>query len=199
MRCLPPERVVAPAAAPVSLAEAKAHLRVDHDEDDARIEAAISAATGHLDGYDGILGRALMVQRWRQHFAFWPASRTLELPLAPVTSIVEVRSRAPSGAETVLDGASYRLLSAAARPVVLLSLNAVLPDLDTAPDAVSVTYVAGYGIAEDVPPPLRSAILLMVGDLFRFTETVSLGASAAVPMSTTVDRLISPFRRNWIA
>lgn len=187
---------MAPTVTPISLAEAKAHLRVDHGLDDALIERAIGAAVGHLDGYGGILGRALMAQRWRQFFSFWPASRCLPLALAPVSAIVEVRARTPGGAESVVDPASYRLLAGASRPEVLFSVSASLPALDTVPDAVAVTYEAGYGAsAQAVPAPIRQAMLLMVGDMYRFPETVALGASSAVPMSTTVDRLLAPYRR----
>lgn len=196
MHCLPPELVTAPSVKPISLAEAKAHLRVDHGLDDALIERAIDAATGHLDGYGGILGRALLAQRWRQFFSFWPASRCLPLRLAPVTAIVEIRARAADGSESVIDPASYRLLAGASRPEVLISLAASLPALEHAPDAVAVTYDAGYGTtAEIVPAPIRQAMLLMVGDMYRFTDTVALGAAGAVPMSATVDRLLAPYRR----
>lgn len=196
MHCLPPELVTAPSATPVSVAEAKAHLRVDHDLDDALIERAIAAATGHLDGYGGILGRALMAQRWRQFFSFWPASRCLPLTLAPVAAIVEIRVRGPDGGENVLDPASYRLLSGASRPQVLFALSAALPALDRAPDAVCVTQDLGYGADPDaVPAAIRQAMLLMVGDMYRFPETVALGAAGALPMSTTVDRLLAPYRR----
>lgn len=196
MHCLPPELVAAPSAKPVSVAEAKAHLRVDHDLDDALIGRAIDAAIGYLDGYGGILGRALVAQRWRQFFSFWPASRCLPLRLAPVASIVEIRARAADGSESVVDPAGYRLLAGASRPQVLVSLSAVLPALERAPDAVAVTYAAGYGdTAETVPAPIRQAILLMVGDMYRFPETVTLGASSAPPMSASVDRLLGPYRR----
>lgn len=196
MHCLPPELVTAPSAKPISLVEAKAHLRVDHGLDDALIERAIDAATGHLDGYGGILGRALMAQRWRQFVPFWPASRCLPLTLEPVTGLVEIRARATDGSEVVIDPVDYRLLAGASRPQVLFSLSAALPALDGAPDAVAVTYAAGYGeAASDVPAAIRQAMLLMVGDMYRFPETVALGSASAVPMSATVDRLLSPYRR----
>jgi uncharacterized phiE125 gp8 family phage protein len=200
MLCLPPERVAAPASAPVTLAEAKAHLRVDHDQDDALITAAIDAATGHLDGIGGILGRALIAQQWREHVGFWPASRSIGLALAPVTDILSVVARDADGVETTLDPGAYRLLSGASRPTVLIGLDATLPTLDCAPDAVTITYAAGYGDDPgEVPAALRSAILLMVGDLYRFTDSVAIGSTSAVPMSTTVDRLLSPFRRSLIS
>ena len=77
MRCLPPELVAAPTVPCVSTADAKAHLRVDDGEEDALIEAAVAAAVQHLDGYGGILGRALMQQDWRQTLPLWPASRAI--------------------------------------------------------------------------------------------------------------------------
>lgn len=201
MRLLPPVLVAPPAAPPVSLAEAKAHLRIDHALDDARVEAAIAGAVAHLDGYTGILGRALVTQAWRQDFPFWPASRCLPLPLAPVASIASVSYRpAGGGAPVTVDPASYRLLAGASDPSVLLPVG-FSPALDCAPDAISVAFVAGYGAPTDAdwaarfPGALRSAILLMVGDLYRFTDSAALGTASAVPMSVTVDRLLSPYRR----
>lgn len=202
MLCLPPALVTPPAAMPVSLEQAKAHLRVDDDAEDALITAAIAAAVGHLDGYAGILGRALMPQVWSEFVSFWPASRALELRLAPVASIVSVRARAADGTEADLDPAAYRLLSgSSARPILLFGVDAALPSLASAPDAVTVTYQAGYPLTEGqtpkptVPPALVSAILLMVGDLWRFRDSVQLGPSTPIPMSVTVDRLVAPFRR----
>ena len=58
--------LITPAVAmPVTLAEAKAHCRVDGSEDDAVLSALIAGAVGHLDGWTGILGRCIMPQTWR--------------------------------------------------------------------------------------------------------------------------------------
>ncbi|MGF7053982.1 putative phiE125 gp8 family phage protein [Bosea sp. OAE752] len=200
MRCLPPELVTAPSEPCVSIADARAHLRVDSIEEDALITAAIAAAVQHLDGYGGILGRALMKQDWRQFLPFWPASRSVDLALAPVLSVVSVEARGADGQTVTVDPASYRLVGGAgAAPRLLFDLGSHLPGLAYAPDAVIVTFSAGYGEAADkLPPALKSAILLMVGDLYRFRDSVQIGASSAVPMSTTVDRLIAPFRRYQI-
>lgn len=198
MRCLPPELVTAPTVKCVSLADAKAHLRVDDGEEDALIDAAVAAAVQHLDGYGGILGRALMRQDWRQTLPFWPASRAVELVLAPVMSIVKVEALPADGGPAVeIASSAYRLVGAASvSPRLLFTLDAALPALACAPDAVAITFTAGYGtVAEKLPPALRSAILLMVGDLYRFRDSVQIGTAGAVPMSTTVDRLIAPFRR----
>lgn len=200
MHCLPPELVTAPTAKCVTLDDARAHLREDGTEENALIDAAIAAAVGHLDGYGGILGRALMKQTWRQYLPFWPASRSVELVLAPVLSIASVEVRGADGAPVTVDPAGYRLVGGAGvSPRLLFDLGAALPWFASAPDAVAVTFHAGYGEdSQALPPALRAAILLMAGDLWRFRSTVQIGASSSVPMSTTVDRLISPFRRMQI-
>ena len=200
MRCLPPEIVTPPSGMPVQVSEAKAHLRVDHAEDDPLITGAIAAATGHLDGYAGVLGRALITQTWREYAACWPSSRRIALTLAPVASITSVTVRDADGVVTTLmQGTDYRLIGKGDSPEIRIMANVPLPTPDGDPDAIAITYVAGYGAPDAVPAPLRNAILEMVGDLYRFTETAGVGALKQVPTSTTVENLISPFKRNLIA
>lgn len=63
-----PVLVEAPSAPVVSLPELKAHLRVDDYDSDVMIEAMHSAAVAYLDGWHGILGRAIMPQKWKETF-----------------------------------------------------------------------------------------------------------------------------------
>jgi uncharacterized phiE125 gp8 family phage protein len=198
MHCLPPELVTPPDGLPVSLEEARAHLREDDEAQDELIRSHIATAVEYLDGYSGILGRALMPQSWRQYFSFWPASRSLELTLAPVASITEIRVRLASGGDQVIDPSGYRLVGGQSRPLALFPANASLPALACEPDAIAVTYAAGYADAASVPARARSAILLMVGDLYRFRGTATVGQTSSIPMSTTVDSLLAPLRRKLI-
>lgn len=197
MHSLPPALVTPPGGDVVTLAAAKQHLRVDHDLDDSAIEALIAAAVAHLDGYGGILGRCLLTQVWRDFGRHWPASRCLPLRLSPVSAIVSVTARDSDGTvKTLASGTDYRLISGLSyNPFIFLERDAVLPSLACEPDALTITYTAGYGTADQVPQPIRHAILLMVGDMYRFTESAGPGAMASVPMSTTVERLLAPYRR----
>ena len=59
---MPMQLITPPAAEPVSLAEAKHHLRVDFDEDDALIQALICAAR---QSAEMLTQRQLVTARWR--------------------------------------------------------------------------------------------------------------------------------------
>lgn len=205
-----PVLVIPPAILPVTLAEAKAHLRVDHSDEDALIEGLIAAATDHLDGWDGVLGRALVEQTWRQDFdAFGPF---LLLPLAPVISITSVGYTDAEGSPATVDSGSYALKTdEGGRPYIAF-------DGVSVSGPVSVTYVAGYATIPEVPavepgpgnppdPPgspaipaqatvpaaIKAAILLLVGHWYEHREAVNPGPMATVPMA--VDALIAPYRR----
>lgn len=186
---LSPVLIEGPTSAPVSLDEAKAHCRVDHAEDDALISGLIAAATAHLDGYTGILGRALVSQTWRQDFGRFCAS--MRLPLAPVASEPTISYWDTDLVQQDVDPSLYSLLSDARGPFISLQPGQSWPASARRPDAVSVTYVAGYG--DDVPRPIRQAILLMVGHWYENREAVAAGDQRELPLAASA--LIAPYRR----
>ncbi|MEJ8570747.1 head-tail connector protein [Microbaculum marinum] len=185
---LTPVRIAAPATTPVSLDEAKAHLRVDHDDQDGLIAAHIEAATAWVDGFTGIVGRALVTQTWRQDFAgFAPR---LCLPLVPASAIVSVSYFDVINDPQTLDAGTCALLSDARGAYVVLQPGHSWPATWRRDDAVSVIFTAGYGDPADVPQPLRQAIQLLVQRLFD-------GADASIDAANdrVVDTLIAPYRR----
>lgn len=196
IRAQVPVRTMAPAATPLSLDEVRSHLRVDHHDDDTLLEALIDVVTERLDGYTGVVGRALITQTWRQEWSDFPRSRWLSLPLSPVQSVV-VQYLDESETLRTLDAAVYYLVNLPHGPFVELDEDSNWPDTADRPDAVQVTIVCGYGdAAADVPRPLRQAALLMLSELYEHREAVAVGVSAAaIPMTLTVERLLAPYRR----
>ncbi|MDP2358014.1 MAG: head-tail connector protein [Beijerinckiaceae bacterium] len=189
----PPVLVTPPAAPPVSLEEAKAHLRVDHDEENALIEALIAAATAHLDGWTGILGRCLVTQTWRQDLREFPAGGTIRLPF-PAPGSVSVTYYDAANAEQTLAPSAYHVLDDIRGGAIELAASASWPAVYDRPDAVSVTFNAGYGAGNAVPAALKAAIKLMIGDLYMNRETVAK-TGVSVPMSTAAHMLIASYRR----
>jgi len=185
--------LVAPAETlPVTLEEAKLHLRVDGDEDDALITGLINGAVSHLDGYTGILGRCLVEQTWRMDFDAF--ARTMCLPIGPVAEVVSVTWRDASGQISTVNDDNYGLLPGAGGRTSLRFRNGyALPTGLHEDGAVSVTFKAGY---TEVPAALKVAILLMVGHWYANRETVAEGSFSEVPFAANA--LIEPFRRSGI-
>lgn len=180
--------VVTPPEPVIALEEAKQHLRVRGGAEDALIAAYVAAATGHIDGPDGWLGRAIGVQTLEARFGWHEVGYDfLTLPYPPMLELVSINYLDAAGAERAVALGDITAMGAtlawgATAPWVGGSLNR---------EAVRVRYRAGY---ETLPPAIRAAILLMVGDLYENRETVALGSSSAIPMSTTIERLLAPFR-----
>lgn len=75
----PPVLIVPPVAPPVTVDEVRRHARIDHNHEDDVIAGMIDGAVSLIDGWHGILGRAIMPQTWRQEFDAWGVLR-LALP-----------------------------------------------------------------------------------------------------------------------
>jgi len=193
--------VVTPPAPVVTWEEADQHLRLDGDvEQKPMVERLIAAATAHIDGPQGWLGRALGLQTLE---IFLPAFGvvSIDLPYPPAVDIVAIDYVDNSAATVAMDEGDYELrgrLLRAAWPKAWPSAQWRGCDGET----VRIQYRAGYAVdpdadpvAPNVPEPIKAAILLMVGDMWHARATVATGPSMAmVPMSTTVANLLQPFR-----
>lgn len=186
-------RTVAPSVEPVSLAEAKAHLRVDGTEEDALIASLISAAVEHFDG-EGSLGRAMVSQTWAQYFK--PTPYRPRLDKTPFIALVSVeyydrdnalQTDTLSNYETWIDG-DYVIC----KPKEGFDW----PDAYDRPDAIKISYTAGYGAnASDVPAGLKQAILLTVGHWYEQRASISEATFKEVPM--TAEALVNNYRVAW--
>ena len=187
---LAPVRTVPPATEPVTLAQAKAHLRVTSDAENTLIAALVSAAVSHLDGWSGILGRCLITQTWRQDFDGFGC---MKLPFPNVASAV-VAYTDENGTSQTLAGSNYHIINGVRGSSIVLSDGGSFPGTASKPDAVRVTFVAGYGDAAAVPDGLKAAILLHIGHLFENRAAVEVGATPTV-LPLAYEALIAPHRR----
>ncbi|MEO9299958.1 head-tail connector protein [Devosia alba] len=197
-----PVLVTAPTITPVSLADAKMQLAVDHDEHDDMISGFIAAAAGHLDGWVGILGRALVEQTWRQDFDGFGGC--MRLPLYPALSITSIVATDSAGAPTTIADSDYALMEDAAGSFVRFKSGAVLPSDLNAIKPVAVTYKAGYATVpavpgdpaipaqSSIPAAIKAAILIHVRLMY---DAYRLGADAGPIPTDAIDALVAPFRR----
>lgn len=195
-----PQLLTAPAETPVTVEEAKAHLRVHHTEDNALIAAMISAAASYLDGHSGVLGRCMVTQEWRQDFACWPDNRVLRLPFPDIDAdSVGITYFDDDGAEQVVSATLFELVEDAIGSAVVLKRGFNFPGLSQDKEApVRVSFEAGYGDADAVPRAVRHALLLIVGDLYENRENTVIGQVTVSQLPLGAHTLIAPFRRSGV-
>lgn len=184
--------VVTPPQPVVTYEQVVARLKLGGGEDERLdVEAMIAAATGHIDGPDGWLGRAIGRQELEARFDLW-CGATVRLPFPPVLELVSAHYLDGSNIERDANLADLELIGS---DVVSAGSSWPWEGGSRRREAIRIRYRAGY---EALPPVIETAILLMVGDLYRHRGTVAAGTATAVPMSTTVERLLAPlqvFRR----
>jgi uncharacterized phiE125 gp8 family phage protein len=185
------KRITEPAIEPVSLAEAKQHLRVDQDftDDDLYIQSLISAARYYVES---VSDRTLIRSQWQLKLDLFP-SWDIELPRPPIAPGDVVVTFVPSqGVEQAFT--AFRVDRDSTPAVIRPEWNGSWPTARGAENDVTITYWAGYGESvANIPPPARHCILLMVGSWFANREAVIQGGMNPVPMA--VDAMLGAI--NW--
>ncbi len=180
-------RTVAPVDYPVTLAEAKhqiAELGTEHDE---YITRLIEAAT---DAVERETARALITQTWELTLDEFDSP--IKLPKPPYQSVTHIKYIDEDGTLQTLSASVYQLSRASQPATIELAYDQSWPSTRCEPDAVRVTYVAGYGAAADVPQALRHAILLLVSQWFGYRESVISG-TIIQDVSMSAKWLMAPF------
>lgn len=185
----------APANDPVTLAEVKEHIRVDHSDEDDRIAEYILAATQRLDGRDGSLGACLITQTWTLTLDAFASE--IAIPLPPCQSVDAITYVDPDGATQTLDAGAYQAFGlgstdgAKVRPLYGTSW----PSIRNQPDAVAITFTAGFGDDPgDIPEPIRTAIKMRVGHLYEHRESVIIGSGFVTDTPDGAEDFVRNFR-----
>lgn len=186
-------RTIAPATTPVSLAEVKDHLRVTSSDEDTYLEGLIAAAVSHVDA-EGELGRAMITQTWAQWVSQAPG--WVQLRIGPFQALVSVQYYDATGTlqtatlsdfETWLDGDF----------VICKPKDGFnWPEADDRPDAIKITYRAGFGdTAASVPAGVRHALLILIEHWYQHRGAVTSEGVSDLPLA--FDALIGNERVGW--
>ena len=178
-----PKRTTTPTE-PVTLDEAKLHLRVDGTDEDALIQGLISAARESCE--DRIEG-AIPVTGWKLTLDAFPDA--IRLPRAPIASVESVKYLDADGVQQTLSALDYLVDTVSTPGYIVPAYGKAWPETREQINAVEVEYTAG---SATTPAALKAAILLMVGSLYAFREDDSVGQVSKIP--TGVDALLDPFR-----
>lgn len=179
-----------PTLEPVTLADAKLHLRVDTATEDALITDLIAAARRHVEA---TTGRALLSQGWRIVRERVPPSGIVRLEPQPVLAIDAVTVRAGDGTASVLGSEDYVVDLASSR-LRLLPGGAGR----WRAEQVEIDITAGYGTAAgDVPAPLCQAVLMLVAHWYQHREAALADPPEAIALG--VSSLVRPYRLTRVA
>lgn len=181
--------ITPPAVEPVSLADAKAHLRLETTTEDDYVSALIVAARLHVET---AIRRVLVDQTWRVYLDAWPRDGVVDLPVGPVRSIASVTVYDADGHPSLLSSVAWRL-DAASQPA-RLALLGTGPTPGRVLNGIEIDLVAGFGPSGiSVPQPLKLAIMTLVARWYENREGARYGVVPA-SVADQVEALVAPFR-----
>lgn len=205
-----------PAIEPITLAEAKAYLRVTGNAEDALITGLIAAARATCEKHTN---RAFITQTWELVLDQFPCGpkggpgdwwdgvrevaistvygekRFIDLPVCPLISLESLTTYDVDDAAAVFDISNLVVSRDRTPGRIALKTGAVWPIATRGADAIKIVWKAGYGdTADTVPAPIRQAMKLLISHFFEFRQPVELAkAGGALEMPWSVDALLGPY------
>lgn len=183
---------VATEAEPITRTEAKLAIRVDSSIEDSLIDNLIKDARELCEEE---LELSLVEKTWEvAQDSLYPS--TIELPYGPVRSITSFTYVDTGGADTLLAADQYRLDAYVVPTVLVPAYDVTWPDVRNDTNSVRVRYVAGYPSTdsppEQIPGPVRRAMLLLIGHLYEHREGVDDERLMELPLG--VRYMLSKYR-----
>lgn len=180
---------IGPAVEPVTLQEAKDHLRVTTTDEDTLIQSYIKAAREHVETFTR---RALMQQTWDLFLDAFPSSSEIALPMPPLQSVISFTYTDKDGVQTVWDPSNY-LVNANKEPGrLVLAYGKSWPAVTLLPTSgIAVRFAAGYKDGASVPEAAKLAIKTLVARAFENREPMP---QAAQEIAGTVEAILWPSR-----
>jgi uncharacterized phiE125 gp8 family phage protein len=200
--------VTPPAAEPLSTAEAKLHLRVDHTSDDTLISALIVAAREHVENY---LVGSLVEQTRAVYLSAWPYA-PFRLPCGPVQSIDSVKYTDSDGAEHTVSTDLYYLSPGG--ELCLEPFESWPTARLRGPGAIEIVYTTGYepvvtvipgeeegdpdteetDYGANIPQAIKQAMLLLIGEWYEQREAAADTKYNIQTIPWGVKQLLAPYR-----
>ncbi len=196
--------ITGPASEPITLQEAKLHLRVIADvadvtanPEDAYITALIVAAR---QGAEQITGRALMPQTWEIAFDDFERcfdgnlQRGMKLAKPPIAAITSVKYLDSAGVLQTLATTDYELNSYREPAEIIRPYLTAWPITQRHDNAVLIRFTCGYTNAAAVPQEIKQWMLLRIGAMYENREEIVVNTRVASVELSFVDRLLDAYK-----
>jgi uncharacterized phiE125 gp8 family phage protein len=181
--------VTPPSSEPITLAEAKKHLRLEGDEDDDYVGTCILAARQHVEE---VCWRGVVTQTREAVLERFPDGEAAVLPGGNLQSIDSVTYLDAAGDPRVMEDTEYETDDVSVPGRLVLAHGAAWPATRCQWDAVRVRYVVGWDVA-DVPAPIKQAVLLLVSQMYEHRTPEVMGGTPG-KVDFAVDALLAPYR-----
>ena len=164
---------VEPTAEPVTLAEAKIHLRVDNNDEDSYITDLIIGARQMVETHTN---RALVDTTFVYKIDAFPPSGFVDsrvlLPRSPLDSVSSVTYLDTNGDSQTLATSVYEVDTSSLPGRIRLKFDQSWPNTRLHPEVITITFIAGYGDETAVPDSLKSAVYLLLAHYFELRVPV---------------------------
>lgn len=178
-----------PGSEPVTLEEAKAHLKVDGSDEDVYITSLITVARSLCETYAGL---SFVTQTRRVELDGF-CGRDVILPYGPVTGITSFVYSDPEGIEQSIDNTTYRLDMQSGLSKVRVTES--WPYTNRTLNNVVIEYTAGYA---EVPAVIKHAILMTLATLYENRQDEITGSVANV-LHWSSEKLLDTVKVYWNA
>lgn len=189
--------VTPPASEPLTVEQAKEHLRLDTNDEDAGVERRTRSARTQAENF---MRRGILTQTLKYTQDYF--SDEIQLPrAAPLQSVTTVQYYDTTGALVTLASSVY-LVDDVSRPArIRRAPNQSWPALQACrPMAVVITYKVGWTDPTLIPADIIDAICLLLGDRHEFRENTIAGSGVALTeLPNGADALLMPYRVWWHA
>lgn len=173
-----------PATEPITLAEAKAHLKVENSADDSLIESLIKACREESEEYTGLI---FISQTWTLYLnqfplneddTWWDGMRTLpidyynksskiELPKRPLQAVTHIKTYSDEDVATTIPSSDYQVSTYSSpnpkKGLITLRDGKTWPTFTRNQDGIEIQFTCGFGgSAANVPENIKQAIKILV-------------------------------------
>lgn len=180
----------APASEPITLAEAKANLRVTSSAEDTLITSLITTAREQCEG---VLEERALITQTRQ-LTLDDFEDEIKIPILPITGVTSIKYDDVDGIEQTIPSNNYVLKNNSDKLFarVVKAKGYTWPSVNNGIENVRIIFTCGYGDAAAVPQALKRWMLLQIGYWYNNREAVNIGN--IVTRLDGVDNLLNPYR-----
>ena len=213
---MPLQLVTPPVGEPVSLTEAKLHLRVDVTDDDALITALITAARQYAET---LTQRQFVTATWKLVLDSFPGPILMGVPAgtpfylpghaillnkSPVQAVSSINYLDMSGTQQTMPSTDYVVDTSCEPARITPVFGKIWPISLPQIGAVTVTFTAGYGAPDNNTPPnwspapvpegIKAWMKVRIGSMYQHREEVAILQKGKLELLPFVDFMLDPFK-----